>query len=89
MQTEAAVRRDYVAEERKRTLAAVHERPAATAAKRPLIGWREVSRLIGKGRRWVYRRAREGAWGARLAGNTWLFRRDLVEAWVDRLGKVQ
>jgi len=73
------VQRKY---DRPRTLAAVLEKPPATLMKRPLIDWREVARLISMGRRWIYARAKEGAWGARLVGNTWRFRRDLVEAWI-------
>jgi hypothetical protein len=82
MQAAAAVARDFGAEDRKRTKGAVLARPPATVAKGPLMSWREVSRRTGKARKWIYRRAAEGAWGARMVGNTWMFRRDLVERWV-------
>lgn len=47
-----------------------------------LMTVREVSARIGERRRWVLRRATAGAWGAVRIGGAWLFRRELVEAWL-------
>jgi hypothetical protein len=96
MQT-AAARRDFTAEEKRRTLAAVmaqQDGPAplqggpkiSVTIAAEWISWRGVSRLTMKGRRWIYRRAAEGAWGAKREGNRWRFQRTLVEAWVIECG---
>jgi predicted DNA-binding transcriptional regulator AlpA len=80
-------RRDFASEERKRSLRAVA--PAAAE----WVGWRTVSRLTGRGRRWVYRMAAKGAWEARKvpgqgrAGGAWRFGRALVETWVAEFGR--
>jgi predicted DNA-binding transcriptional regulator AlpA len=79
--------RSYVETDKRRTLAAV------TPARAPWIGWRSVSRLVGRGRRWVYTMARAGAFEARKVpgqgrhGGAWRFRRALVEAWVEEFGR--
>jgi predicted DNA-binding transcriptional regulator AlpA len=83
-------RRDYSAVERRRTLTAV---TGPTSARSEWIGWRAAARMVGRGRRWLYRRARDGAWDARKApgqgrtGYAWRFRRALVEAWVAEFGR--
>lgn len=83
-----ARRRDYGAEEKRRTLAAV------TPARAEWVGWRTVSKLTSRGRRWIYRGARKGAFGAKKIpgqgrnGGVWRFRRALVEAWVEEFGRL-
>lgn len=91
-QVGAVVRSAAVREyERKRSLAAV---VLAAPSRAEWVGWRTVARIISRGRRWIYRRAREGAWGAKQIpaqgrhGYAWRFRRSEVEAWVERFGRI-
>lgn len=85
-----ARRRDYSAEERRRTLAAVVQTPPAAAE---WVGWRTVARVASRGRRWIYRMARAGAFDAKKIpgqgrrGGVWRFRRSAVEAWMKSEGR--
>lgn len=81
----AVAKRDLSETDRRRTLSVVVSE--AGPSKAEWVGWRTVARMISRGRRWIYRRAREGAWDARWDGSRWLFRRSAVEAWVEAFGR--
>jgi excisionase family DNA binding protein len=80
--TQAAKRRDFATEERRRTLSAVVAE--AGPSKAEWVGWRSVARMLSRGRRWVYRRCEAGEFEARKDGNAWRIRRASVEAWIAR-----
>lgn len=90
MHIEAVAKREGGAtRERGRALSAVVEQAGPSRAE--WIGWRGVARIISRGRKWIYRRAREGLWDARLDTSSeterWIFRRAAVEAWAERIGR--
>jgi predicted DNA-binding transcriptional regulator AlpA len=78
------------ATERRRTLAVVAPEAPARAE---WVGWRTVARLVSRGRRWIYARARAGAFEAKKLpgqgrhGGVWRFRRSAVEEWVRDYGR--